>query len=117
FTLDPGDSRQMIVQYKPNAIGAPNGKLTLITEDGTSVIVTLTGTPKPGERGFTLSQPQIISTICDSAEADFIFKNIYCTPVSVDSMSLGAPFRLDPIGLPANLASDSSIILHVHFVP
>src|SRR5439155_13817946 len=67
FTLDPGDSRQMIVQYKPNAIGAPNGKLTLITGDGTSVLVTLTGTPKPGERGFTLSQPQIISTVCDSA--------------------------------------------------
>jgi len=118
FTLDPGISREVLVEFRPtiNATGAASGKLTLVTTNSNTV-VSLTGFAKAGSRGFTLSQPVITSTICDSMEGDITFKNISCTPVRVDSLGIDTPFRIDPITLPANIRSDSSIILHVHFVP
>jgi hypothetical protein len=116
FTLDPGVSRKVLLQFKPKIIGPATGKLTLSTATK-NLVISLTGIGKAGERGYQLSQPVITSTICDSAEADILFTNISCTPIRLDSLGVDAPFRLDPILLPANIRSDSSIVLHVHFVP
>jgi hypothetical protein len=116
FTLDPGISRKVLLQFKPKIIGPATGKLTLSTANK-NLVISLTGIGKAGERGYQLSQPVITSTICDSAEADILFTNISCTPIRLDSLGVGAPFRLDPVFLPANIRSDSSIVLHVHFVP
>ena len=116
FTLDPGESRQILLQFKPGAIGNTSGTLTLITATSHTVIA-LTGFGINGVRGYKLSQPQITSTICDSTEGDLLFKNISCAPIRLDSIGVSAPFRLDPITLPAIIKNDSSILLHFHFVP
>jgi len=116
FTLDPGISRQVLVEFKPSTIGALTGKLTLMTANAT-FITTLTASGKAGERGYSLSQPFLTSTICDSAEANITLKNTSCSPVRIDSIGIDLPFRLDPFFLPATLITDSSITLHVHFIP
>ena len=116
FGLDPGISRTVLLQFKPSAIGIVTGKLNLITSDS-SITVSLTGNGITGTRGYTLSQPLITSTICDSVEGDIFFKNISCSPILLDSIGVDAPFRFDPISLPVNIKTDSGITLHFHFVP
>ncbi len=116
FTLDAGESRQVLLQFKPGNAVIASGKLTLITASSNTVII-LSGSGKIGVRGYKLSQPQITSTICDSTEGDLFFKNISCNPIRLDSIGVDLPFRLDPIKLPAVIKNDSSILLHFHFVP
>ena len=116
FTLDPGVSRQILIQFKPTAIGNASGKLTMLTSASTTT-VTLTGIGKAGERGFILSQPVITSTICDSNAGTLVFRNISCTPVRIDSLGVDAPFRFDPLAFPIVLKTDSVIIIHFHFTP
>ena len=116
FTLDPGQSRQILLQFKPGVMGASSGTLTLVTANSNTVI-SLTGTGKTGVRGYKLSQPKIIATTCDSTEGDLLFKNISCTQIRLDSLGIDSPFRLDPITLPARINKDSSILLHFHFAP
>ncbi len=116
FTLDVGATRTVLLQFKPSSIGALTGKLTLATVDS-NIVLTLLGVGKTGSRGYKLSQPQIISTICDSTDGDILFKNISCTAIRLDSIGVDAPFRFDAKSLPLNIPTDSSIILHYHFVP
>lgn len=116
FTLDPGISRKVLVQFKPTVIGAFSGTLTLVTGTANRVI-SLAGSGENGSRGYRLFQPPVATTLCDSTEGDIIFKNISCLPVRLDSIGVDVPFRFDPIGLPANIKTDSSITIHFHFVP
>ncbi|MDP4220908.1 MAG: choice-of-anchor D domain-containing protein [Bacteroidota bacterium] len=116
FTLDPGQSRQILLQFKPKTLGPASGTLTLTTASSNTV-VSLSGIGKTGERGYKISQPLVTSTICDSTEGDLLFKNISCTPIRLDSIGIDTPFRFDPITLPAFIRNDSAILLHFHFVP
>ncbi len=116
FTLDAGESRQVLLQFKPESTGTFSGKLTMITASSNTTVA-LSGSGKLGVRGYKLSQPQITSTICDSTEGDLLFKNISCNPIRLDSIGIDLPFRLDPITFPAVIKNDSSILLHFHFVP
>ncbi|MEP7233849.1 MAG: choice-of-anchor D domain-containing protein [Ignavibacteriota bacterium] len=116
FTLDPGVSRKILLQFQPRRIGLLAGILTISTADSV-ITISLSGEGIPGARGFRLSAPVIISTTCDSSEADLIFKNISCTAVRLDSFAIAPPFHLSQMQLPILLGSDSSITLHIQFTP
>ncbi len=115
-TLDPGVSRQYLVRFKPTIIGSEIGSIIVKTAT-TFDTITLSGVGRTGNRGYTLQQIPITSTICDSVDGFITIRNTSCTDVTIDSILVQDPFRFDAVSLPINLASDSVIVLHYHFVP
>ncbi|HYM35141.1 MAG TPA: choice-of-anchor D domain-containing protein, partial [Steroidobacteraceae bacterium] len=103
-------------RFNPNLIGTQFGALILQTGNARDSVV-LSGIGRPGSRGYKLSQPNITSTMCDSAEGTLVLRNISCTQVTISSIGIAPPFRFDPVATPVTMATDSAIVLKYHFVP
>lgn len=115
-SLDPGFSKQYLIRFKPTLTGSQSGALIIETATLRDSII-LRGIGRSGGRGMVLSQSQLTSTLCDSAVGIIVLKNISCSALRLDSLSVPSPFTIDPFSLPLFVPTDSTIVLRVHFVP
>lgn len=116
FVLDPGFSKQYLLRYKATLVGQEAGAL-VVTTATQSDTTSLRGIGKAGQRLLVLSQPTITSTICDSALVTIHLRNLSCSFVRIDSMTVPDPYQLGSVTLPVSIPTDSQIAIPLRFVP
>lgn len=116
FALDPGTNRKFLVHFKPQLVTSYNGLVRVKTSFGADSIP-VAGTGMQGSRALRLVQPLMEATLCDTPEYNFILRNISCSEVEIDSVSIDEPFTIltGAEGIP--LLTDSTTLLRLRVVP
>jgi hypothetical protein len=108
FSLAPGETRQFLLNFKPQSASNFTQKLFVTTTRGADSI-SLTGVGIEGSRGLELIQPIITSSACDSVEVEVELHNLSCGSINIDSLRVLPPFSLPLPVASTLLGSDSTL--------
>ncbi|MBS1902164.1 MAG: choice-of-anchor D domain-containing protein [Bacteroidetes bacterium] len=104
------------VNFHPLKSGTKKASLVIYTSIGTFTIP-IVANVLPDERAIVAATDTLRSPLCEVADGSIVLTNPTCRTISVDSLTLAAPFTVFPNQLPVQVQSGDSIRLRIRFTP